>query len=102
MAQRASLNKVYVPAQDDVVARDIGGEFIIVPITAGIGDGEDQIFSLNDPGRAVWEKLDGTRSLKDVIEELAKEHDGDVDAIGKDVAGITTELLKRKMIKAVK
>jgi len=32
---------------DDVVAREIEGEIIIVPLVAGIGDLEDELFTLN-------------------------------------------------------
>ena len=53
-----SLEKVYKPS-DDVVARKIEGEFIIVPLTAGIGDMEDDLFSLDEVGLAIWERLDG-------------------------------------------
>jgi hypothetical protein len=101
MARQADLNKVYVISQDDVVTRDIQGDFIIIPITAGIGDMENQIFSLNDTGRAVWDKLDGKRSLSAIIKELSLKYDGPVEEIGKDVVGIISELFKRKMVKAV-
>lgn len=46
------LDSIYFLSQD-VVARDIEGELIIVPLTSGIGDSEDEIFTLNDTGRAI-------------------------------------------------
>ena len=45
---------MYVPSED-IVAREIEGELIIVPLAAGIGDMEDELFSLNETGREIWE-----------------------------------------------
>ena len=82
----------------DLVARDVQGEFIIIPITSGIGDLEDEIFTLNETGRAIWNKLDGKKSLKDVAGCLSKEFDTPLKEIEKDVLGLAAELLKRKML----
>ena len=63
---------VYVPS-DKIVAREIEGELIIVPLSAGIGDMEDDLYTLNETGRAIWDKLDGKRNLESLIDELAAE-----------------------------
>ena len=34
------------------------GEIIIVPLVAGIGDMEDELFTLNDTVKASWGQLD--------------------------------------------
>jgi hypothetical protein len=101
MAGKISLSNIYIPSED-VVARDIQGEFIIVPIASGIGDLEDEIFTLNETGRAVWSKLDGKKSLKDIVDALIEEFDGKVEEIEKDALGLVEELVKRKMIIEVK
>ena len=59
---RIALEDVYTPS-GDVVAREIEGEIIIVPLVAGSGDMEDELFTLNDAGKAIWDQLDGRRSL---------------------------------------
>ena len=66
MEVQVDLNGFYVPSED-VVAREVQGEFIIIPITSGIGDLEDEIFTLNETGKAVWDKLDGKKSLKNIV-----------------------------------
>jgi len=91
------LDGIYKPSED-VVAREIQGEFIIIPITSGVGDSEDEIFSLNNFGRSIWDKLDGKKSLKKVINVLALEFLGLPAEIESDVLGLCEELLKRKMI----
>ena len=97
MADAISINKVYKPS-GEVVARDIQGEFVIIPITSGVGDLEGEIFSLNATGRKIWEKLDGKRSLKDVAEDLSEEFSAGAGEIEKDVLGIAQELVKRRML----
>ena len=72
MELKVNFNSVYKPAGDNVVARDIQGEFILVPIISGIGDMEDEIFSLNETGKAVWQKMDGRKSLKDIAKDAPK------------------------------
>jgi coenzyme PQQ biosynthesis protein PqqD len=86
---------------DDVVAREIEGEIIIVPLVAGIGDLEDALFTLNETGKAIWDRLDGRRSLDDVIAELAAEYQAAPGEIENDVLGLVQELVKRRMLVAV-
>jgi hypothetical protein len=97
MNETVSLEGVYGPS-GDVVAREIEGEIVIVPLVAGIGDMEDELYALNETGRAVWGLLDGVRPLKDVVQELAGVFDATPRVIEEDVIGLLGELLKRKMV----
>lgn len=97
MELNVKLQNCYIPSED-VVARDVHGEFVIIPIISGVGDADDAIFSLNKFGRAIWDALDKERSLKEVAVLLAAQFDGDTTEIENDVAGLAAELLKRKMI----
>ena len=97
MPSAVRLNARYVPS-DDVVAREIEGELIIVPLVAGIGDMEDELFTLNETGRAIWHRLDGVKSLKDIAADLCSEFDAPADKIKEDVTGFTAELLRRRMV----
>lgn len=97
MEVKVGINTIYAPSED-VVVRNVHGELIIIPITSGIGDAEGEIFTLNETGQAVWSKLDGKRSLKDVAGELASDFEGSVKGIEKDVVGIVKELVKRRML----
>jgi len=95
-----ALENVYKPS-DDVVAREIEGEIIIVPLVAGIGDMEDELFTLNDTGKAIWDQLDGQRSLADVVAALTPEFEEAEDGvIERDVVGLVAELVERRMLVA--
>jgi coenzyme PQQ biosynthesis protein PqqD len=100
MQIKVELDTVYTPSED-VVAREIEGELIIVPLAAGMGDMEDELFTLNETGRAIWDRLDGKRSLKDVVGELSAEFEAPEGEIETDVRGLIEELAQRKMLVAV-
>jgi hypothetical protein len=92
-----NLDATYTPSED-IVAREIVGELVLVPLTAEIGDMEDALYSLNETGRAIWDRLDGVKSLRDVATELAKVYDAPRQEIERDVIGLVSELLTRSML----
>jgi hypothetical protein len=100
MKKGINLNMIYMPSED-VVAREVQGEFIIIPITAQAKSEEDAIFSANESGKAIWDKLIQKKSLKTIIEELSLEFDAPVNEIKGDVLGFLGELLKRRMVNAL-
>jgi hypothetical protein len=100
MGKNIDINAIYA-VSEDVVAREIEGEIIIVPLVAGIGDMEDELYTLNETGQAIWKKLNGKKPLRDIIEELAAEYEAAEDVIQGDVTGLLDELLRRKMIAKV-
>ena len=82
----------------DVVSREIDGSLIIVPLASGVGDMEDDLFSMNESGTEIWNMLDGKRTLQEIVDVLARQYQAGPEEIAQDVAGIVTELLKRKML----
>jgi len=97
MEAKVSLDGLYMPSED-VVARNIEGELIIVPLIAGIGDMEDELYTMNETGKAIWDRLDGKKKLKDVLEELSAEFEAPAGEIEKDVIGLVDELVRRKIL----
>ena len=97
MKANVTLDTIYTPSED-VVARKIEGEIIIVPLVAGMGDTDDELFTLNETGKAIWERLDGQRSLQDVIGELAAGYEAPAGEIETDVLGLVGELVSRRML----
>jgi len=91
------LDAKCVPSED-VVARVIEDELVIVPLVSGIGDMDDELYTLNETGKAIWSRLDGQRTLRAVAAELATEFSAPPGEIEKDVLGLMTELARRKMI----
>lgn len=94
------LDSIYIPSED-IVAREIDGELIIVPIGSGVGDTEDELYSLNETGRVIWALLDKEKSLNSICSELDSKFNASLETIQTDVIGLTTELLKRNIIQKV-
>lgn len=96
------MNEIFVEniymCSEDVVAREIEGELIIVPLVAGIGDLEDELFTLNDTGKAIWDRLDGKTSLCEIIKDIQREYNADSDLIEEDVLGLVGELVRRGIL----
>ncbi len=97
MKDSVDLDAAYGPS-DDIVVREIEGEIIIVPLTAGIGDIEDELYTLNETGRAIWKMLDGRTPVRDIIRRLSAEFEDPAGQLEQDVVGLVGELVKRKMV----
>lgn len=99
MAFHLDLNSICMASQG-VVAREIEDEIVIVPVAAGIGEAEDELYTLNETGQAIWQKLDGRRTLKDVAESLANEFTSPLSELEADVLGFAGELTQRGILVA--
>ena len=97
MTEKLTIEAICVPSED-VVAREIEGELIIVPIASGIGDMEDELYTLNETGKAIWDRLDGARPLRQIAAELAIEYEASAADLERDVLGLVGELVRRKML----
>lgn len=53
---------------------------------------------LNPTGRRILDRLDGERSLDEVVEGLASQYDEDPDAIREDVRGFLLRLRERGLL----
>jgi hypothetical protein len=82
----------------DVVARDIEGDLVIVPLVSGIGDADDELYTLNDTGRAIWDGLDGRRTLAEVAARLAEQFEAAGDELESDVVGFAQEMVRRGIL----
>jgi hypothetical protein len=98
MTGRVTAEAVCV-CSDDVVAREIEGEIIIVPLVAGIGGADDELYTLNETGRAIWDRLDGQRSLGQVSAELAHEYGGPDADVEEHVVGFAREMVRRGILR---
>ncbi|MBI4633940.1 MAG: PqqD family protein [Deltaproteobacteria bacterium] len=96
MTATIQMDKVYVHSSD-VLEKEIEGLLIIIPLKGGIPD-KDKHLALNDAGRAIWDTLDGKKTLKEGLAALAEEFLAVPGEIEKDVLCLVEELLKREML----
>jgi hypothetical protein len=91
-----TLDSICVPSED-VVSREIEGEMIIVPLISGIGDEDDELYTLNETGKAIWQELDGQKTLDQVAKNLADVFSSPGTDIEEDVLGFAAEMVRRGM-----
>lgn len=94
-----TLATICAPSED-VVAREIEGDIVIVPLVAGIGDADDELFTLNETGKAIWKQLDGQRTLGDVAMALAEDFEASLGDLQADVLGFAGEMTSRRILAA--
>ena len=97
MDPHLTLDAICTPSEN-VVAREIEGELLIVPLASGIGDADDELYTLNPTGQAIWQKLDGQRTLGQVAAALAGEFDAPIVEIETDVLGLASEMTRRGIL----
>ncbi len=73
-----------------IVARRIAGETILVPVTKRAQ--EMGLFTLNEVGTFVWERLDGARPLAAIATELTEAFEVDAPRAGEDLLDFTRRL----------
>jgi hypothetical protein len=97
MTEAPTLESICMPSED-VVAREIEGDVVIVPLAAGIGDADDELYTLNETGRDVWQKLDGQLTIGGVAAALAEEYDAPRAQLEADVLGFAAEMVRRGIL----
>ena len=97
METQVTVDTICVPS-DDVVAREIEGDIIIVPLVAGIGNADDELYTLNETGKAIWKKLNGQRSLEKISVELMDEFSSPAGEIKAEVLGFAAEMVQRGIL----
>lgn len=97
MTNKIGIKDVF-SISEDVVAREIEGELIIIPLKAGVGNIEENLYTLNATGREIWKNLDGEKTIGGIAETLGERFNSDPGIIIKDIIGLISELLKRRMV----
>jgi hypothetical protein len=87
---------------DQVVAREIEGEMIIVPVTAEVGDMEDALYTLNETGREIWSRIDGRTTFGELVASLAELYDASVERIQADIGELIGTLVAHRMLVEVR
>jgi hypothetical protein len=78
--------------------RELDGAFIIVsPETMRLG-APVTYFSLNEVGREIWNRLDGTRTVEHILEELLGLYDVDQEQLTRDIRDFLSDMEGRGVV----
>ena len=67
-----------------VVAKQMGKEYVLVPIADNIAD-MNSLFILNETGMFIWEQIDGKQTIEKIISLAAEHYDIDIPTAKNDV-----------------
>ncbi|MFZ0281895.1 MAG: PqqD family protein [Bacteroidales bacterium] len=57
----------------DIVTRKTGSEYVLVPVANNIAD-MNSVYTLNETGAFIWELIDGSRNVEEIINTLVEEY----------------------------
>ena len=93
-----STSKSFTKGQE-FVTRCISGETIIVPIRQSVGE-LDAIYTLSEVGGAIWQLIDGTRTVDQIADVICDEYDVSLEEAAKDVRDLLMSLEAQGLIRA--
>jgi hypothetical protein len=76
---------------ESVVARVVGGETLLVPIRAKVGD-LASIYSFNGTGSLIWKLLEKPRTVAQLAAAVAEAYDVDASRAEQDVTNFVSEM----------
>jgi len=84
-----------VRVSDDVIARDIGGELVLMDVASG------NYFSLEGAGPAMWRELAEHGSIDRAVETLGREFEADPGEIRRDLEQLVERLCAKGLVSIV-
>lgn len=79
--------------KDSIVFRQIGNEYVLVPICSQASD-VDALYCLNDVGARIWELIDGKRTVSHIGDVIAREYEVDAETAREDVVEFVMQLMQ--------
>lgn len=86
--------------KEKVIARNIAGEDLLVPVRGSLADMQ-KLFVLEGVGEFIWENLDGRKTVKDILGDLLGSFDGEREQVEKDLVEFVAGLKEADLIEEV-
>lgn len=95
-----SDDRIVYRKSPDIVVRHVAGETLLIPIRRKLSD-MDRIYTINATGEAIWDLLDGQRTIGDIARCVAERYDV-ADAVARaDVAELLAQLHQDALVERV-
>jgi hypothetical protein len=76
--------KTILSHSKSIVTTRTGNEYVLVPIANNIAD-MNSMYTLNETGAFIWERINGEKSVEDIINEMMNEYEVDYKTASNDV-----------------
>lgn len=87
--------------QADIVAREVAGEMILVPIKGHLANLQ-RIFTLNPVGEFLWSQLDGRSTVREITRRLVREFEVTAEQAEADTLQFISELEVAGLVERVR
>ena len=84
--------------QTELVEREIEGELLLIPIMAGVGDADANLYSFNNQGADIWKLIDGTRTIGEIADALCAEYEVTREQALQETLAFAESLLEKKLV----
>lgn len=81
----------------DLVLRNIANEAILVPVRNRVGD-LDAVFTLSEVALAVWNLLDGRRTISELARTISHDFDVTEEVAADDIAELLGTLTEANLV----
>jgi coenzyme PQQ synthesis protein D (PqqD) len=83
----------------EVVARKIQGELVIVPIRSGVGE-LNSLYTLNEVGSVLWEFMNERHTVGEMVERVCQEFEVTAGQAKQDIDEFLSSLVEEKLVLA--
>jgi hypothetical protein len=81
---------------EDVVAREVGGEMVLLDLNSGL------YFGLDPVGSRIWDRLcTGDASIAELTDVIEEEFDAPRERIEQDIAALIDQLVERQLVSSL-
>ncbi len=84
----------------DIVAREIAGEMLLVPVRRSVADLQS-VYVLNETALIAWQHFDGLHTLAEIRDQITQGYKVSAEQAGQDLLELVTRLEKARAIQRV-
>jgi hypothetical protein len=66
-----------IDKKKNIISKKINNEYILVPLTGNVANMKS-LYTLNETAAFLWEKIDGTKTINQLAEEIVQEFDVEI------------------------
>jgi hypothetical protein len=66
-----------IDKKKNIISKKINNEYILVPLTGNVANMKS-LYTLNETAAFLWEKIDGTKTINQLAEEIVLEFDVEI------------------------
>jgi len=87
-----------IDKQKNIIVKKINNEFILVPLIDNVANMRS-LYTLNETGAFLWEKIDGTKNISQLAKDVVEEFDVEMEEAINDTNHFLNKINRLLIIK---